>query len=185
MTRPLLFGPEEIQDGVRRLGAELSEAYEDGVVLVGLLKSSVIFLADLVRTMTVAPTVDFLALTSYSEGSGRVRIAKDLDLDITGRDVVVVDAVIDTGLTLSYLLPELGRRGPRSLAVCALLDKRTRRVVPVDARFVGFSIDEPYVVGYGLDHAERYRNVSAVAAADPRRMVEDPDRLVPVLYPRG
>jgi hypoxanthine phosphoribosyltransferase len=185
VTSALLFDAGEVQVGVRRLGAELSAAYADGVVLIGLLKSSVVFLADLVRSMTTLPIVDFLAVTPYAEGTGRVRIAKDLDLDITDRDVVVVDAVIDTGLTLSYLLPELARRGPRSLAVCALLDKQTRRVVPVDARFVGFRIDEPYVVGYGLDHAERYRNVAAVAAADPRRMAEDPDLLVPVLYPRG
>jgi hypoxanthine phosphoribosyltransferase len=145
----------------------------------------VVFLADLVRAMTVNPVVDFLGVSSYAADTGRVRITKDLDMDIGGRDVVLVDAVIDTGLTFAYLVPELRRRQPRSLAVCALLDKHTRRVVPVDARFVGFGIEDPYVVGYGLDHAERYRNVAAVAGADPRLMAEDPDLLVPLLYPRG
>ena len=185
MTGPVLLTPEDIDRGVRRLGAELSAAYDDGVILVGVLKSAVVFLADLVRTMTIHPVIDFLALTSYAQGTGRVRIAMDLDIDLSGRDVVLVDAIIDTGLTFSYLLPELARRGPRSLAVCALLDKRSRRVVPVEARFVGFAIDDAYVVGYGLDHAERYRNVASVAAADPQRMAADPDQLVPVLYPRG
>lgn len=185
MSSPVLLDEEAIRDGVERLGAELSAAYDDGVVLVGLLKGSVVFLADLVRTMTITPIVDFLAVTSYAEGSGTVRIAKDLDLDIGGRDVVLVDAVLDTGLTVSYLLGELAGRGPRSVAVCALVDKTSRRVVPVDARFVGFAVDNPYVVGYGLDHAERYRNVPVVAAADPLALAADPDHLVPALYRRG
>lgn len=185
MTQPLLLGHDEIQAAVRRLGEELSDAYEDGVVLVGLLKGSVVFLADLVRAMTTNPVVDFLGVTAYQEGSGRVRIAKDLDGDITDRDVVLVDAVLDTGLTVSYLLAELGRRGPRSLEVCALVDKTSRRVVPVDARFVGFAVEAPYVVGYGLDHAERYRNVPVLCGADPLELAADPDHLVPRLYGRG
>lgn len=185
MTSPVLLGQEEIGAGVARLGGELSAAYDDGVVLVGLLKGSVVFLADLVRTMTITPIVDFLAVTSYAEGTGKVRIAKDLDLDITGRDVVLVDAVLDTGLTVSYLLGELAGRGPRSVEVCALIDKITRRVVPISARFVGFAVEAPYVVGYGLDHAERYRNVPVVASADPLALAGDPDGLVPTLYHRG
>ena len=185
MTEPLLLRDDEIQAAVRRLGGELSAAYDDGVVLVGLLKGSVVFLADLVRTMTTNPVVDFLGVTSYQEGSGRVRIAKDLDGDITGRDVVLVDAVLDTGLTASYLLAELGRRGPRSIEVCVRVDTTSRRVVPVDARFVGFAVEAPYVVGYGLDHAERYRNVPVLAGADPLELAADPDHLVPGLYGRG
>jgi len=181
----ILLDEDALATGVRRLGAELSAAYDDGVVLVGLLKGSVVFLADLVRTMTVTPVIDFLALTPYAEDTGRVRILKDLDLDVTDRDVVLVDAVIDTGLTTAYVLDELGRRGPRSLAVCALIDKHRRRVVPVDVRFTGFTLDASYVVGYGLDHAERYRNVRVVAAAEPAALAVDPDLLVPGLYGRG
>jgi hypoxanthine phosphoribosyltransferase len=182
---PVLLDHEAIQTGVRRLGAELSAAYDDDVVLVGLLKGSVVFLADLVRTMTTNPVVDFLQVTAFTEGTGRVRIAKDVDTDLAGRDVVLVDAVLDTGLTVSYLLQELRGLSPRSLEVCVLVDKSSRRVVPVEARFVGFAVDAPYVVGYGLDHAERYRNVPVLAAADPLALAEDPDALVPALYRRG
>lgn len=185
MTSPILLDEEQITDGVARLGAELSAAYDHGVILVGLLKGSVIFLADLVRTMTIMPIIDFMGVTSYREGTGKVRIVKDLDMDITDRDVVLVDATLDTGLTVSYLLTELQNRSPRSVEVCVLLDKASRRVVPIDARFVGFTIDEPYVVGYGLDHAERYRNVPVIAAADPMELAAEPDRLVPALYSRG
>ena len=185
MTAPILLSHDEIQAGVRRLGAELSAAYDDGVVLVGLLKGSVVFLADLVRTMTINPLVDFLAITSYSEDSGRVRIAMDLDLDLSDRDVVIVDGVLDTGFTMAYLLGELANRGARTLELCVLVDKTSRRLVPVDARFVGFAVEQPYVVGYGLDHAERYRNVPDLAFADPLTLAADPDGLVPVLYDRG
>jgi hypoxanthine phosphoribosyltransferase len=185
VSEPVLLDSEAIQAGVRRLGAELSAAYEDGVVLVGLLKGSVVFLADLVRAMTTNPIVDFLQVTSFAEGTGRVRIAKDLETDIAGKDVVLVDCILDTGLTSSYLVQELAGRGPRSLEVCVLIDKTSRRVVPVDARFVGFALSEPYVVGYGLDHDERYRNLSVLAAADPGALATDPDGLVPRLYHRG
>jgi hypoxanthine phosphoribosyltransferase len=185
VTDPVLLEPDVIRDGVRRLGAELSAAYDDDVVLVGLLKGSVVFLADLVRTMTTNPVLDFLQVTSFAEGTGRVRIAKDLEVDIAGRDVVLVDAVLDTGLTVSYLLRELEGRSPRSLEVCVLVDKASRRVVPVEAAFVGFTVEEPYLVGYGLDHAERYRNVASLAVADPIALAADPDGLVPALYGRG
>jgi hypoxanthine phosphoribosyltransferase len=185
VSDPVLLDADQLRACVGRLGAELSAAYDDGVVLVGLLKGSIVFLADLVRTMTTHPVVDFLALTPFGEGTGRVRLAKDLDTDISGRDVVVVDAVLDTGLTVSYLLGELAGRSPRSLEVCVLVDKTSRRLVPVDARFVGIAVDVPYVVGYGLDHAERYRNVPVLAAADPVALAADPDGLVPALYHRG
>jgi hypoxanthine phosphoribosyltransferase len=185
VTPPVLLDEAAIRAEVRRLGAELSAAYDDGVVLVGLLKGSVVFLADLVRAMTTHPIVDFLQVTSFAEGTGRVRIAKDLETDVAGRDVVLVDAVLDTGLTTSYLLQELGGRKPRSLEVCVFVDKVSQRVVPVDAKFVGVALEEPYVVGYGLDHAERYRNVPVLAAGDPHALAEDPDGLVPRLYHRG
>jgi hypoxanthine phosphoribosyltransferase len=185
MTGPVVLGPDEIDAGVRRLGAELSAAYDDGVVLVGLLKGSVVFLADLVRTLTITPLLDFLAVTPFTRGTGRVRLAKDLDTDIAGRDVVLVETVLDTGLTASYLLNELRSRSPRSAEVCALIDKRSRRVVPVDVRFVGFTRDEPYLIGYGLDHGERYLNFTLLAAADRAVLAAEPDSLVPALYGRG
>ena len=185
MSRPVLLDEQEISAVVHRLARELSDAYDDGVVLVGLLRGSVVFLADLVRAMTINPLVDFLAISAYAPDSGRVRIVKDIEFDLTGRDVVLVDGVLDTGFTVSYLLGELSRRQPRSLEVCVLVDKQTRRVVPVPARFVGVTVDEPYVVGFGLDHAERYRNVRVIAAADPLALASDPDSLVGALYATG
>lgn len=177
-----LLGPDDLRETVGRLGAELSDAYDDGVVLVGLLKGGLIFLADLVRAMTITPIVDFLAVTPYTEETGRVRIVKDLDMDIAGRDVVLVDGVVDTGLTTTYLLGELDGRSPRSLEVCTLVDKTSRRVVPVPLRFVGLATEVPYVVGYGLDHAERYRNLDVLAPADPAELRADPDALIAQLY---
>ncbi|MCI3948302.1 MAG: hpt [Acidimicrobiales bacterium] len=165
-----------------RLGRELSATHDDGVVLVGVLKGSVPFLADLARALTIAPVVDFLAVSPYAEGTGRVRIVKDLDLDVTGRAVVLVEDVVDTGLTTTYLLGELRRRGARSVDVCALVDKVRRRVVPVPLRWVGFAVEEDYVVGYGLGHAERYRNLPLVAAADLAALRADPDVLLEQLY---
>ena len=182
---PVLIGPAELAAGVRRLARELSEAYDDGVVLVAVLKGGVLFLADLIRAMTVAPIVDFLAVSSYEEGSGRVRLVKDLDCDVSGRDVVLVEDVVDTGLTLTYLLGELGRREPRSLAVCALLDKRARRIVPTPLRFVGFEVPDEFLLGYGLDYAERYRNVDMVIAGDIGALRADPDAHVAQLYGTG
>jgi hypoxanthine phosphoribosyltransferase len=167
---------------VARLGRELSATHDDGVVLVGVLKGSVPFLADLARALTIAPVVDFLAVSPYAQGTGRVRIVKDLDLDVTGRAVVLVEDVVDTGLTTTYLLGELRRRGARSVDVCALVDKVRRRVVPVPLRWVGFAVEEDYVVGYGLGHAERYRNLPLVAAADLAALRADPDALLEELY---
>jgi hypoxanthine phosphoribosyltransferase len=172
----------ELSAVVARLGRELSAAYADEVVLVGRLKGSVVFLADLVRAMTVLPAVDFVAVSPYVPGTGRVRLVKDVDLDLTGRDVVLVEDVVDTGLTLTWLLGQLGRRGPRSLAVCALVDKRARRLVPVELAFTGVVVGDDYLVGYGLDHHERYRNLNLVARADPAALAADPDAHVGQLY---
>jgi hypoxanthine phosphoribosyltransferase len=180
----VLFDRAEIRAAVERLAGELSATYDDGVVLVAVLKGSVIFLADLLRRMTTHPVVDFLAVSSYDAGSPRVRIVKDLDTDIAGRDVVLVEDVIDTGLSLTWLLEELRRRAPRSLEVCAFLDKPGRRLVPVSVRWVGLSTDEPYVCGYGLDFSERYRNLDLVAAADTTVLAVDPDAYIDNLYRR-
>jgi hypoxanthine phosphoribosyltransferase len=142
------------------------------------------FLADLIRAMTVQSELDFMAISAYAEGRGRVRIVKDLEVDITGRDVVLVEDIVDTGLTLSYVLGELRRRQPRSVEVCALLDKTVRRIVPVPVRFVGFTIPDAFVLGYGMDFAERYRNLDRVVAGDLQALRSDPDAHVKELYRR-
>ena len=181
----ILFEREDVQAAVQRLADELSATYDDGVVLVAVLKGSVLFLADLVRKMTVHPVLDFMSVSAFGGGGPRVRILKDLETDISGRDVVLVEDVIDTGLSLSWLLDELRARGARSLEVCALVDKPQRRIVPVEVRWVGLTVDEPYVCGYGLDVAERYRNLDLIAAADTSVLAQDPDAYVEVLYRRG
>jgi hypoxanthine phosphoribosyltransferase len=162
----------------------MSLAYPDGVLLIGVLKGSVPFLADVARAMTIPTEVDFLAISSYAEGTGRVRIVKDLEADIADRHVVLVEDIVDTGLTLSYVLGELRRRSPRSVEVCALLDKTVRRIVPVPLRFVGFTIPDAFVLGYGMDFAERYRNLDRVVAGDLRALRTNPDAHVKDLYQR-
>jgi len=181
--RPLIER-DELQAGVRRLGAALCGDYPAGVLLVAVLKGSVFFLADLVRTMTIDVEVDFLSVSPYAPGTGRVRIVKDLDTDIFERDVVLVEDIVDTGLTLTYLLGELRRRAPRSLEACALLDKRQRRIVPTPVRYVGFEIGDEFALGYGMDFAERYRNLDHVVAGDVRALLDDPDAHVGDLYGR-
>ena len=164
------------------MAGEISAAYEDGVVLVAVLKGSVPFLADILRAMTIVPEVDFMSISSYAPESGRVRIIKDLDLDVSGRDVVLVEDIVDTGLTLTYLLGELRRRNARSVAACTLLDKTVRRIVPTPVEFVGFEIEDHFVLGYGLDYGERYRNLDRVIAGDLDDLQRDPDAYVEMLY---
>lgn len=149
---------------------------------MAVLKGSVLFLADLVRQLTVDTQVDFMAISSYAPDSGRVRILKDLDLDVYGRDVVLVEDIVDTGLTLTYLLGVLRRRQPRSIEACALLDKAVRRIVPTPVRFRGFEIGDEFVLGYGLDYAGRYRNLDRVVAGDLAALRADPDAYVSDLY---
>jgi hypoxanthine phosphoribosyltransferase len=180
-VRPLLSA-EQLHEAVRRIGRELSRDYDDGVVLIAVLKGSTLFLADLVRALSIGPVVDFLAISSYGAGTGRVRILKDLDIDIHGRDVVLVEDVVDTGLTLTYILGELARRQPRSLEVCALLDKAARRIVPVRVRYVGFEVADEFVLGYGLDFEERYRNLDQIVAGDVSALRDDPDAHVDELF---
>lgn len=176
-----LLSSDEIQSAVRRLAAELSEAYGDGVLLVAVLKGSIPFLADLIRAMSVQAEVDFLALSAFGD-TGRVRIIKDLDIDIHGRDVVVVEDIIDTGLTLTYLLNELRGRGPRSLEVCALFDKEVRRIVPTPVRYRGFTIGDSFVVGYGLDLDGFFRNLDSLFVVDPDAVRQDPAAHVELVY---
>jgi hypoxanthine phosphoribosyltransferase len=164
----VLVRAEDLPRRVRELGAELSRDYEGrDLVLIGVLKGAVLFMADLMRELEVPCEIDFMAVSSYgsaTDSSGVVRILKDLDSSIEGRDVVLVEDIIDSGLTLHYLLRNLRARNPRSLEVCALLTKPERRRVDLPVRYVGFEIPNRFAVGYGLDHAQRHRNLSYVAA---------------------
>ena len=178
----VLLTAKQIEAKIARLAAEMSARYPDGAILIGVLRGSVPFLADLVRAMTVPVSVDFMAITPYTPGSGRVRLLKDLDLDIAGRDAVIVEDIVDTGLSTAFLRSELERRRPRSVAVCALLDRRVRRVVPVEIDFSGMEVSDSYVIGFGLDHEGRYRNLRLVAVADMELLARDPDVYVPVFY---
>jgi hypoxanthine phosphoribosyltransferase len=157
----------DLETRVRELGAEISRDYDGkDLCLVGVLKGAVFFLSDLMRAIEVPCEVDFMAVASYgssTDSSGVVRILKDLDATIEGKDVLIVEDIIDSGLTLSYLLRTLRAREPRSLEVCALLTKPERREVDLPIRYTGFEIPNKFVIGYGLDHAERYRNLPYVA----------------------
>ncbi len=162
----ILIGEDELQARIRALGAEISMDYHGReLLLVGVLKGAVFFMADLMRSISVACEIDFMAISSYgaaTDSSGVVRILKDLDINIEGRHVLVVEDIIDSGLTLSYLLRNLESREPASLEICALLTKPDRREVDVPVRYIGFEIPNRFVIGYGLDFAERYRNLPYV-----------------------
>jgi hypoxanthine phosphoribosyltransferase len=168
----ILVQQDDLAHRVRELGEEISRDYEGrDLFLVGVLKGAVFFLSDLMRHLTVPCEVDFMAVSSYgssTDSSGVVRILKDLDVSIEGREVLIVEDIVDSGLTLQYLLRTLKAREPASLEVCALLTKPERRKVELPIRYVGFEIPNRFAIGYGLDHAERYRNLPYVAVlADP------------------
>ena len=162
----VLIEEDALRDRIAELGAEISVDYAGkDLLLVGVLKGAVFFMADLMRHISVPCEVDFMAISSYgasTDSSGVVRILKDLDESIEGRNVLVVEDIIDSGLTLSYLKRTLSARGPASLEICALLTKPERREVEVPVRYTGFEIPNRFVVGYGLDFAERYRNLRYV-----------------------
>jgi hypoxanthine phosphoribosyltransferase len=168
-----LVPAEDLQRRVEELSAEISRDYEGrDLVMIGVLKGAVLFLGDLMRNLTVPCEIDFMAVSSYgssTDSSGVVRILKDLDASIEGRDVLIVEDIIDSGLTLQYLLRNLRARSPRSLEVCALLTKPERRRVELPIRYVGFEIPDRYVVGYGLDYAQKYRNLEYVAVLNEDR----------------
>ncbi|MEM9201074.1 MAG: hypoxanthine phosphoribosyltransferase [Actinomycetota bacterium] len=178
----ILLDLDGIDDVVTRLAAELSERYDDGVVMVGVLRGSVPFLADLVRAMSIATMVDFVAVSPYTPGTGRVRLVMDASMPVEGRDVVLVEDIVDTGLTSAFLLAEFERRSPRSVALCTLVDRPARRVVPVPLDHVGIEIEDRFVIGYGLDFDGRYRNAKVLAAADVEVLNADPDAYVEALY---
>jgi hypoxanthine phosphoribosyltransferase len=164
----ILVQADDLKQRVRDLGTQISVDYrERDLLLVCVLKGAVFFLADLMRHISVDCEVDFMAVSSYgsaTDSSGVVRILKDLDRPIAGRDVLIVEDIVDSGLTLQYLMRNLGARDPASLEVCALLTKPTRRKVELPTRYVGFEIPDRFAIGYGLDFEERYRNLPYVAA---------------------
>lgn len=168
-----LCSASELDEIVRRLASAISHDHPEELVLVGLLKGSACLVADLARALEVPCSVDFLALLPYGSGGQRVRLSKDLDLDVTGRSVVLVVDVVDRGLTVAYVHRLLTERGARSVDVCTLLDRRSRRLLPVELRYVGREIGEEYVVGYGLDVEERYRNLPDLVVVDPDRAAHD------------
>lgn len=167
----VLFTEEQIQARVAELAAEIERDYEGkDLVLVGVLRGAVMIMADLARSLNKHVEMDWMAVSSYGSGtksSGVVRILKDLDADITGRHVLIVDEIIDTGLTLSWLTSNLGSRGPASVEIATLLRKPEALQMPVKARYVGWDIPNEFVVGYGLDYRERYRNLRDIGTLSP------------------
>lgn len=182
----VLLDQRAIAARVGRIAGRISADHPNGVVLVGVLKGALVFLADLARAITdIEVTVDFLAISRYAPDSGRVRILKDLDVDIEGRDVVLVEDLVDTGLTLAYLLSHVRALAPRSLDVCTLLDRTVRRIVPLTPRYVGEEIGDVFVLGYGLHYVDLYRNVPYIVEADRRVVLDRPEAYVDVLYGNG
>ncbi len=175
MTHPdiqeIVYSEDRVRARVAELGAEISRDYEGrSVLLIAVLRGAALFIADLAREITVPVELDFMAVSSYgsaTKSSGVVRILKDLDETIEGRDVLVVEDILDTGLTLKYLLKNLASRKPASLEIVALLSKEGKQRVPISCRYTGFSIPDEFVVGYGLDFAERYRNLPYIGILKP------------------
>jgi hypoxanthine phosphoribosyltransferase len=168
----ILISEAQIQDRVRELGAQITAAYADqeDLLLVGVLKGCAMFMVDLARSIDRTLALDFIAVASYgasTESSGVVRVLKDLDTDIADRNVLIVEDIIDSGLTLDYLRSQLLRRNPASLRICTLLNKPERRTSDVPVDYVGFDIPNEFVVGYGLDYAERYRNLPYIGVLKP------------------
>jgi hypoxanthine phosphoribosyltransferase len=182
----VLYGRSDVRQRVEELGREIADDYAGRVpVLVSVLKGGIWFLADLIRAIDLPLEVHFLAISRYGdaeESLGRVQILLDLEVDLAGRDVLLVEDIVDTGLTCRYLSSVLRDRRPASLDVCTLLDKSVRRIAPVTPRYVGFDCPDRFVLGYGLDFAERYRNLPDILQVDDlATLKEDPDVLRPLL----
>lgn len=167
-VKEVLVTEEEINEKVRELGRRISEDYKGkDLILVGILKGAVIFMSDLARNIDIPISMDFMAVSSYgssSESTGVVKMIKDLDCSIKDKDVLIVEDIIDTGLTLSYLTDNLNKRGANSVRICTLLDKPDRRKAEVPVDYYGFVIPDEFVIGYGIDYAEKYRNLSYIAS---------------------
>lgn len=173
MIEKVLFSEDQIRERIQEVAAQISQRYENGNLrMVGVLKGSVFFLTALARAMTIPVKVDFLAISSFSNHSsapGVVRIAKDLDDSIEGEDVLLVEDIVDTGFTARYLLQNLAGRGPNSIALCTMLDRSARRIVPLQIDFRCFEIPDRFVIGYGLDYKQLYRNLNFIAVLKPDR----------------
>ena len=180
----LLASPEQLDEHVRALARAISADHPDGVTLVGVLKGSVVFLSDLARQLTVPTRLEFLAVAPYDGAAGRTRVVKDLDRSVAGEHVVLVSRIVDTGLTADFLLRHLADLGPASIRVCALADKRARRILPVPLDYVAIDAPDAFLLGYGLDYAGRYRNLRALWTADAAALADDPDRFVADLHRR-
>jgi hypoxanthine phosphoribosyltransferase len=171
----VMYTEEKILERVRELGAEISADYAGQMpVLVAILKGSVIFLSDLLRSIRLPVQVDFMAITSFESGGkpGVARILKDLDIPVSGRPVIIVEDIIDTGLTAGYLVRNLLARDPRSLQICTLLDRTVRRLVDLPLKYVGFDVPDTFIVGYGLDYRQEYRNLPFIGVL-PEEAMED------------
>lgn len=182
----VLFGREDIRRRIEELGRTITGDYEGRApVLISVLKGGSVFLADLIRTIGLPVSIDYMSISRYggaAESMGRVRIVKDLDDDVGERDVIVVEDIVDTGLTLGYLISVLQSRNPASVRVCALLDRTARRIAPLEIRYRGFECPDVFVVGYGLDVHERYRNIPDILAVQDISLLDtDPDALMSYL----
>lgn len=168
----VLISEEQLKEKVTELGTQISRDYEGKkLLLVSILKGSVVFMADLMRAITIPARIDFMSVSSYGSGvktSGVVKIIKDLDLNLDGYDVLIVEDILDSGMTLSYLVELLKSRNPASVEICSLLDKPERHKVEIALKYKGFTIPDEFVVGYGLDYAEKYRNLPYVGILDPK-----------------
>lgn len=168
-----------------RLAAEIGHDHPGGVVLIGLLKGSIHLLADVARALTVPAEIDFLALSAYRPGASRIRIVKDLDLDISTKQVVLVTDIVDTGLSTMYVVDLLRDRGAAEVRVCTLVDRRSRRILPLAPDYVGFEAGPDYLIGYGMDHEERFRNVRDIYALHLPVRQEDLDSLASAVFATG
>ncbi|MDD4715332.1 MAG: hypoxanthine phosphoribosyltransferase [Oscillospiraceae bacterium] len=168
----VLLSEQELAARIREIAGEINRDYAgQSLMLISVLRGSFIFMADLVRCLTISCTVDFMAVSSYgkkSKSSGAVQITKDLSDDIAGKNILIVEDILDSGNTLSYLMKTLSARSPRSMRLCTLLDKPSRRTKPVEVHYRGFVVPDEFVVGYGLDYAERYRNLPYIGILKPQ-----------------
>lgn len=178
--KEILVSEDALAEKIKELGKRISDDYRDkNLLLVSVLKGSVIFMSDLMRAIDIPITLDFMSVSSYGSGaktSGVVKIAKDLDIPIEGFDLLIVEDILDSGMTLNYLIDILKQRGPKSIRVAALLDKPDRRKVPVAVDYTGFTIPDEFVVGYGLDYSERYRNLPFVGVLKPEIYETAPEK---------
>lgn len=167
----VILSKEQLTDRVKELGLQLTKEFQDKqLIVVGILRGAALFMADLIREIDLPMEIDFMAVSSYgvaTKSSGVVRILKDLDSTITGKDVLIVEDIVDSGLTLKYIVENLQSRKPNSIKICTLLDKPSRRVAGIDVQYNGFVIPDEFVVGYGLDYGEKYRNLPYIGVLKP------------------